>query len=49
LKLKEGRWPIAGKREVFVGYLVTKEMFPDMNVGDQVAIRGKQFKVVGVL
>jgi len=49
LKLKEGRWPISGKREIFVGYLVPKEMFPGMKVGTDVAVRGKQFKVVGIL
>jgi len=49
LKLKEGRWPVAGKREIFVGYLVTEEMFPGMKVGAEVAVRGKQFKIVGVL
>ena len=49
LELKEGRWPIPGKREIFVGYLVPEDIFPEMKVGAEVTVRGKQFKVVGVL
>ncbi len=48
-ELVEGRWPIPGKREIFVGYLVPEEIFPGMKAGTQITIRGKQFKVVGVL
>jgi putative ABC transport system permease protein len=49
LELKEGRWPIPGKREIFVGYLVPEDIFPEMKVGAEITVRGKQFKVVGVL
>lgn len=48
-ELVEGRWPMPGKREIFVGYLVPEEIFPGMKAGTQITIRGKQFKVVGVL
>ena len=48
-ELIEGRWPIPGKREIFVGFLVPKEVFPGMKVGTQVTLKGKQFEVVGVL
>jgi len=48
-ELVEGRWPIPGKREIFVGFLVPKEIFPGMEVGTQIALKGKQFEVVGVL
>lgn len=47
--LSEGRWPISGKREIFVGYLVPKDVFPKMKVGTQAIIKGKQFEIVGVL
>jgi len=45
----EGRWPEAGKRELLVGDLVPKEIFPDLEIGTTVAIKGKQFEVVGIL
>ncbi len=48
-ELIEGRWPILGKREIFVGFLVPKEVFPGMKVGTQITLKGKQFEVVGVL
>jgi len=48
-ELIEGRWPTPGKREIFVGYLVPKEIFPGMKVGTQITLKGKQFEVVGVL
>jgi len=48
-ELVEGRWPIPGKREIFVGYLVPEEIFPGMKTGTQITLKGKQFKVVGVL
>ncbi len=48
-ELVEGRWPIPGKREIFVGFLVPKEVFPGMKVGTQITLKGKQFEVVGVL
>ena len=48
-ELIEGRWPVPGKREIFVGYLVPEEIFPGMKTGTQITLKGKQFKVVGVL
>ncbi len=48
-ELVEGRWPIPGKREIFVGYLVPEEIFPGMKTGNQITLKGKQFEVVGVL
>ena len=48
-ELVEGRWPISGKREIFVGYLVPEEIFSGMRIGTQITLKGKQFKVVGVL
>ena len=48
-ELVEGHWPIPGKREIFVGFLVPKDVFPGMKVETQVTLRGKQFEVTGVL
>ncbi len=48
-ELIEGRWPIPGKREIFVGFLVPKDIFTGMKTGTQVTLKGKQFEVVGVL
>jgi putative ABC transport system permease protein len=47
--LKEGRWPIPGKNELLVGSLVPEEIFPGMEIGDQATIKGRKFKIVGVL
>ncbi|XOA42962.1 MAG: ABC transporter permease [Candidatus Nealsonbacteria bacterium] len=48
-ELVEGRWPIPGKREIFVGFLVPEEIFPGMKTETQITLKGKQFEVVGVL
>lgn len=45
----EGRWPLRGKREVLVGALVPKQIFPEMRLGDRVLIGGVPFEVAGVL
>lgn len=47
--LSEGRWPMVGKREVIIGDLVQKQIFPGLKPGDKITIKGKQFDVVGVL
>ncbi len=47
--LAEGRWPIVGKREIIVGDLVPKDIFPGMKIETQAYIKGKQFEVVGIL
>jgi len=48
-QLASGRWPIAGKKEIIVAKVVPEDIFPGMEVGDEVSIRGKKFDVVGVL
>jgi len=48
-ELIEGRWPTPGKREIFVGFLVPKEIFAGMKTKTQITLKGKQFEVVGVL
>lgn len=48
-QLTSGRWPILGKKEIIVAKAIPEDIFPGMNVGDEVSIRGKKFKVVGIL
>jgi putative ABC transport system permease protein len=45
----EGEFPRAGKREVMVGNAVPKSIFPEMLIGDNVTIKGKEFIVSGIL
>jgi putative ABC transport system permease protein len=47
--LTQGYWLRPGKREVTVGHLVPREIFPGMKIGDEIIIEGKSFKVAGVL
>lgn len=47
--LQQGHWPNSGKREIFVGYLVPKDIFPGMKPGTEVTVKGKEFEVVGIL
>ncbi len=47
--ITEGRWPIPGRREIIVGSIVPREIFPKMEVGDRINIGGKPFEVVGFL
>ncbi len=45
----DGRFPRPGRREVMVGNLVPKDIFPELLVGDSITIRGREFVVAGVL
>ncbi len=45
----EGSFPRAGRREVMVGNLVPKNIFPELVVGDSIVIKGKEFFVTGIL
>jgi len=47
--LANGNWPISGKREIMVGSLVPKDIFPGLKVGTQTKIGGMQFEIVGIL
>lgn len=44
-----GDFPRPGRREVMVGHLVPRDVFPDMFPGDSISIKGKEFTVAGVL
>lgn len=48
-QVQEGRFPLPGKREVFVGSFVPEEIFPQMRLGSPASLAGKQFEVVGVM
>ena len=47
--LEKGHWPAPRKREIVVGSLVAKDIFPDMKIGSEANIAGRKFKVVGIL
>jgi putative ABC transport system permease protein len=47
--LKQGEWPIIGKKEIIVGSAVLTDVFLGMEVGDSITINGKSFKIAGIL
>jgi len=47
--LNKGRWPTPGKKEIIVGSIVAKEIFPGLEVGQEATIKGRKFEVVGIL
>ena len=48
--LSEGRWPVPGKREVAVGKQWVIDIFKEkVKVNEEIIIKGKKFKVVGIL
>jgi putative ABC transport system permease protein len=47
--LSDGRWPVVGKREIAVGSLVPKDIFPGLKIGTQAKIGGMQLEIVGIL
>ena len=47
--LSEGSWPVAGKREIAVGSLVPKDIFPEIKTRTEAKIGGMQFEIVGIL
>jgi len=49
LDLKDGRWPVSGKRELIVGSEVSEVLFPKMKVGSKATIQGREFEIVGIL
>jgi len=49
LDLKDGRWPVSGKRELIVGSEVSEVLFPKMKIGSKATIQGREFEIVGIL
>lgn len=48
-KIKEGRWPSSGKKELVVGSAVQTDVFPGFEVGDEIFVNGRKFIAVGIL
>ena len=47
--IEEGEWPRIGRREIMVGALVPEDIFPEMEIGDNITVGGIDFKITGVL
>ena len=47
--LKEGRWPVPGKKEIIAGSMAPEDIFPGLKSGEKVVINGIKFEVVGIL
>jgi len=47
--LREGKWPTANKNEIIIGSIVEEEIFPGIKIGNNLAIKGRKFVVVGIL
>lgn len=47
--IKEGHWPLVGKKEILVGSAVKTDVFKGLEAGDEVMINGKKFQVAGIL
>lgn len=45
----QGEFPRPGRREVLIGAIVPKDIFPGMMVGDEIIVKGRRFNVSGVL
>jgi putative ABC transport system permease protein len=45
----EGDFPRPGRREVLVGNLIPRDVFPEMMINDKISIKGREFIVTGVL
>ncbi len=48
-EITEGEFPRPGRREVMVGSLVPRDVFPEMVPGDTISIKGRKFTVTGIL
>jgi len=48
--LAEGRWPIAGRREIIIGQQVAKAIFKEkVAINTEATIKGRKFLIVGIL
>lgn len=45
----EGDFPRAGRREILIANLVSKDIFPGIGTGDEIMIKGRKFTVSGIL
>jgi putative ABC transport system permease protein len=44
-----GEFPKPGRRELLIGHLVSKNIFPGIKIGDEVTVKGRRFTVSGIL
>ena len=47
--VREGDFARPGRREVMVGHLVPRNIFPGLEVGDEITVSGRKFTVSGIL
>ncbi len=47
--VREGSFARSGRREVMVGHLVPRNIFPGLEVGDEITVSGRKFIVSGIL
>ena len=47
--VREGEFARPGRREVMVGHLVPRNIFPELEVGDEITVSGRKFTVSGIL
>ncbi len=45
----EGNFPRSGRKELLIGHLVSKNIFPGIKIGDELTIKGRRFTVSGIL
>ncbi len=45
----KGGFPRSGKKEVLIGNLLPKEIFPGIDVDEEIIIKGRRFTVAGIL
>ena len=47
--MKKGDWPALGKKEIIAGSAIQTDVFPGLEVGDEIIINAKKFIVAGIL
>jgi len=45
----EGNFPRPGRREILIGSMVSEDIFPEVGVDDEIIIKGRIFRVSGIL
>ena len=48
-QMAEGEFPRSGRREAIIGNLVPKDIFPGIKVNDEIVVKGRKFRVSGIL
>jgi putative ABC transport system permease protein len=45
----EGDFPRSGRREILIGSLISQDIFPGIEVGDEIVIKSRRFTISGIL